>query len=93
VCGTETVIARSNLALVTGHVGVEGAGINPLRGQNNVQGACDMGALPDVLSGYQRVDDDVARDRFERAWGHARARRVAGRVALGGTARRARRPW
>ena len=71
VCGTENVIALSNLALVTGHVGVEGAGINPLRGQNNVQGACDMGALPDVLSGYQRVDDDAARGRFERAWGHA----------------------
>ena len=56
VCGTENVIALSNLALVTGHVGVEGAGINPLRGQNNVQGACDMGALPDVYSGYQSVE-------------------------------------
>ena len=51
VCGTENVMALSNLALVTGNVGVEGAGINPLRGQNNVQGACDMGALPDVLHG------------------------------------------
>lgn len=71
VCGTENVIALSNLALVTGHVGIDGAGINPLRGQNNVQGACDMGALPDVLSGYQRIDDDVARGRFERAWGRA----------------------
>ncbi|MBY0277200.1 formate dehydrogenase subunit alpha [Candidatus Binatia bacterium] len=69
VCGTENVIALSNLALVTGHVGIEGAGINPLRGQNNVQGACDMGALPDVLSGYQRVEDGAARGRFERAWG------------------------
>jgi formate dehydrogenase major subunit len=69
VCGTENVIALSNLALATGHVGVEGAGINPLRGQNNVQGACDMGALPDVYSGYQRVDDPAARGRFERAWG------------------------
>jgi formate dehydrogenase major subunit len=68
-CGTENVIALSNLALVTGHVGVDGAGINPLRGQNNVQGACDMGALPDVYSGYQRVDDPVARARFEAAWG------------------------
>jgi formate dehydrogenase major subunit len=71
VCGTENVVALSNLALVTGHVGVAGAGINPLRGQNNVQGACDMGALPDVLSGYQRVDDEAARGRFERAWGRA----------------------
>ncbi|WP_421997478.1 formate dehydrogenase subunit alpha [Reyranella sp.] len=69
VCGTENVIALSNLALVTGHVGVDGAGINPLRGQNNVQGACDMGALPDVLSGYQRVDDDHARHAFEARWG------------------------
>jgi formate dehydrogenase major subunit len=68
VCGTENVIALSNLALVTGHVGVEGAGINPLRGQNNVQGACDMGALPDVYSGYQRVADPVARAKFEAAW-------------------------
>lgn len=61
VCGTDNVIALSNLALVTGHVGIEGAGINPLRGQNNVQGACDMGALPDVYSGYQRVADAGAR--------------------------------
>jgi formate dehydrogenase major subunit len=69
VCGTENVIALSNLALVTGHVGVESAGINPLRGQNNVQGACDMGALPDVYSGYQPVADAGVRARFEAAWG------------------------
>jgi formate dehydrogenase (coenzyme F420) alpha subunit len=69
VCGTENVIALSNLALVTGHVGVDGAGIDPLRGQNNVQGACDMGALPDVYSGYQPVADPAARSRFETAWG------------------------
>ena len=69
VCGTENVIALSNLALVTGHIGLESAGINPLRGQNNVQGACDMGALPDVYSGYQRVADGAARARFEAAWG------------------------
>jgi formate dehydrogenase (coenzyme F420) alpha subunit len=69
VCGTENVIALSNLALVTGHVGVESAGVNPLRGQNNVQGACDMGALPDVLSGYQPVAQADARARFEAAWG------------------------
>jgi formate dehydrogenase alpha subunit len=69
VCGTENVIAYSNLALATGHVGVEGAGINPLRGQNNVQGACDMGALPDVLSGYQQVSDPSARAKFGAAWG------------------------
>ncbi len=69
VCGTENVIALSNLALTTGHVGIEGAGINPLRGQNNVQGACDMGALPDVYSGYQPVADAAARARFAAAWG------------------------
>ncbi|HWP65684.1 MAG TPA: formate dehydrogenase subunit alpha [Candidatus Limnocylindria bacterium] len=68
VCGTENVIALSNLALATGHVGVPGAGINPLRGQNNVQGACDMGALPDVLSGYQPVSDPAVRARFAAAW-------------------------
>jgi formate dehydrogenase major subunit len=71
VCGTENVIALSNLALVTGHVGREGAGINPLRGQNNVQGACDMGALPDLLSGYQPVMDEGARRKFRSAWGSA----------------------
>ena len=68
VCGTENVIALSNLALATGHVGIAGAGINPLRGQNNVQGACDMGALPDVLCGYQRVADAAVRARFASAW-------------------------
>jgi len=67
--GTENVIAYSNLALATGHVGIEGAGMNPLRGQNNVQGACDMGALPDVLSGYQPVRDPSARAKFASAWG------------------------
>jgi formate dehydrogenase major subunit len=69
VCGTENVIALSNLALVTGHVGVDGAGVNPLRGQNNVQGACDMGALPDVLSDYRPVADAAVRARFAAAWG------------------------
>lgn len=69
VSGTDTVIALSNLALATGHVGTAGSGVNPLRGQNNVQGACDMGALPDVYSGYQSVDDAAARARFEAAWG------------------------
>jgi predicted molibdopterin-dependent oxidoreductase YjgC len=68
VCGTENVVALSNLALVTGHVGVDGAGINPLRGQNNVQGACDMGALPDVYSGDQPVADPAVRAKFEAAW-------------------------
>jgi formate dehydrogenase (NADP+) alpha subunit len=67
-CGTDNVIALADLALMTGNIGRRGAGINPLRGQNNVQGACDMGALPDMLSGYQAVEDNNARWRFEKRW-------------------------
>jgi len=67
--GTDNVLSIANLALVTGHIGSEGNGINPLRGQANVQGACDMGALPDVYTGYQKVIDPVAREKFEKAWG------------------------
>jgi len=67
--GTENVMALGNLALLTGNIGRRGAGVNPLRGQNNVQGACDMGALPDVYPGYQRVDDPLVREKFEAAWG------------------------
>ena len=67
--GTDNVKAIANLAMLTGNVGKPSAGINPLRGQCNVQGACDVGALPDVYTGYQRVDDERARARFERAWG------------------------
>ena len=66
--GTEHVIALSNLALLTGNLGRRGTGVNPLRGQNNVQGACDMGALPNVYTGYQAVDDEAARLRFEEVW-------------------------
>jgi formate dehydrogenase alpha subunit len=69
VTGTDNVVALANLALLTGNLGKEGAGINPLRGQNNVQGACDMGALPNVFPGYQRVDDPEVNARFSRAWG------------------------
>ena len=67
--GTENVLSVANLAMLTGNVGRESTGVNPLRGQNNVQGACDMGALPDVYSGYQRVKDKKARTKFEEAWG------------------------
>lgn len=67
--GTDNVLSIANLALVTGHIGREGNGINPLRGQANVQGACDMGALPDVYPGYQKVADPAARAKFEQAWG------------------------
>lgn len=68
VSGTDNVMALANLALLTGNLGIRGAGINPLRGQNNVQGACDMGALPNFFPGYQRVDDAAAHEKFSRAW-------------------------
>ncbi|MEK6613524.1 MAG: molybdopterin-dependent oxidoreductase, partial [Candidatus Binatota bacterium] len=67
--GTDNVIAMANLAMVTGHVGREFSGVYPMRGQNNVQGACDIGALPNVYSGYQPVADELARRKFENAWG------------------------
>ncbi|MBW7995715.1 MAG: formate dehydrogenase subunit alpha [Candidatus Glassbacteria bacterium] len=67
--GVDNVKSCANLAMLTGNLGSPGTGVNPLRGQNNVQGACDMGALPNVYSGYQKVDDAAIRGRFERAWG------------------------
>jgi len=67
--GTENVMSVANLAMLTGNVGVESGGVNPLRGQNNVQGACDMAALPNVYPGYQKVDDPEIQDKFEKAWG------------------------
>jgi formate dehydrogenase alpha subunit len=67
--GSYGVMALANLAILTGHVGRPGTGINPLRGQNNVQGSCDMGALPSSLCGYQKLEDRAACERFERAWG------------------------
>ena len=69
VCGTANVQAYANLAMMTGHVEREFTGVDPLRGQNNVQGACDMGGLPNVFPGYQSVGDAAARSKFERAWG------------------------
>lgn len=69
--GTANVMSLANLALVTGHVGIENAGINPLRGQNNVQGACDMGALPNTYPGYQSVSDPKAVEFFTELWGRA----------------------
>lgn len=69
VCGTYNVMSTANLAMLTGHIGRESTGVNPMRGQNNVQGACDMGALPNVFTGYQKVTDDAAREKFEKAWG------------------------
>ena len=67
--GTNNVMSMSNLALVTGNLGGKGNGVNPLRGQNNVQGACDMGALPTDYPAYQKVFDPAVREKFEKAWG------------------------
>lgn len=67
--GTDNVWAISNLALVTGNIGKKSTGVNPLRGQNNVQGSCDMGALPEFYTGYQKVDNPESRKKFEAAWG------------------------
>ncbi|MEW6097147.1 MAG: formate dehydrogenase subunit alpha [bacterium] len=67
--GTDNVFSIANLAMLTGNVGRENTGVNPLRGQNNVQGACDVGALPNLLPGYQKVIDEQARTKFEQAWG------------------------
>jgi formate dehydrogenase alpha subunit len=66
--GTDNVLAISNLALITGNLGQISGGVNPLRGQNNVQGACDMGSLPNVFTGYQKVENEEARQKFEAAW-------------------------
>jgi formate dehydrogenase major subunit len=67
--GTDNVLAISNLALLTGNIGKPSTGVNPLRGQNNVQGACDLGALPNVYPGYQKVIEPEVRKKFEVAWG------------------------
>lgn len=66
--GTDNVMSVANLAMLTGNVGRESTGVNPLRGQSNVQGACDMGALPNVYTGYQSVTDESIRSKFEKAW-------------------------
>lgn len=76
--GTDNVMAVANLAMLTGSVGKPSSGVNPLRGQNNVQGACDLGGLPNVYPGYQRVDDKANQDKFEKAWG----RELSGEVGL-----------
>ncbi|KUR76831.1 formate dehydrogenase subunit alpha [Novosphingobium sp. FSW06-99] len=67
--GSSTVMAIANLAMATGNIGRRGVGVNPLRGQNNVQGACDMGSFPHELSGYRHVSDPDARALFEAEWG------------------------
>ena len=67
--GSTAVMAIANLAMATGNIGRDGVGVNPMRGQNNVQGSCDMGSFPHEFSGYRHVTDDVARETFERMWG------------------------
>jgi len=67
--GVDNVKSLANLSMVTGHIGFSSTGVNPLRGQNNVQGSCDTGALPNLFSGYQAVTDEALRKKFETAWG------------------------
>lgn len=67
--GSTMVMAMANLAMATGNIGREGVGVNPLRGQNNVQGACDMGSFPHEFSGYRHVSDESVRDQFSALWG------------------------
>jgi formate dehydrogenase major subunit len=63
------VMGMANIAMATGNIGREGVGVNPLRGQNNVQGSCDMGSFPHEFTGYRHVSDDATRDMFEKLWG------------------------
>ncbi|MGA0010408.1 MAG: formate dehydrogenase subunit alpha [Candidatus Nanopelagicales bacterium] len=67
--GSTMVMAMANLAMATGNIGRDGVGVNPLRGQNNVQGSCDMGSFPHELPGYRHVSDDAVREQFETLWG------------------------
>jgi formate dehydrogenase major subunit/formate dehydrogenase alpha subunit len=69
IVGVRNVMDLANLQMLLGNIGVPGGGVNPLRGQNNVQGACDMGGLPNVYPGYQVVTLDASRQKFEEAWG------------------------
>jgi formate dehydrogenase major subunit len=69
--GSTTVLAIANLALATGNLGRRGVGVNPLRGQNNVQGACDMGSFPHEFAGYRHVSDETARTIYQNLWGVA----------------------
>lgn len=71
ITGTDNVMTLANLAMLTGNVGRENTGVNPLRGQNNVQGSCDMGGLPNVYPGYQSITDPQLQSKFAQAWGQA----------------------
>lgn len=79
--GVDNVKSLANLVMLTGKIGKESSGLNPLRGQNNVQGACDMGGLPDVYTGYQPVTDPAVRQKFEEAW----RSKLSGRIGLTAT--------
>ena len=79
--GTDNVKALANLAMVCGNLGIEGGGVNPLRGQNNVQGACDMGGLPDVYPGYRKVHEETNALAMEKAWGVSGLSRTPGITA------------
>src|SRR5690606_16939052 len=67
--GSTAVMAIANLAMATGNIGRPGVGVNPLRGQNNVQGSCDMGSFPHELPGYRHISDAAVRASFDAAWG------------------------
>jgi len=79
-CGTENVQNLANLAMLCGQIGKESSGVNPIRGQNNVQGACDMGAMSSAFPGYQKFVDEEARAKFEAAWGGALPTNAGGRI-------------
>ena len=79
-CGTENVQNLANLAMLCGQIGKASSGVNPLRGQNNVQGGCDMGAIHTVFPGYQKVADPAVREKFGKAWGVEIPTNVGGRV-------------
>ena len=79
-CGTENVQNMANLAMLCGQIGKPSSGVNPLRGQNNVQGACDMGAIHSILPGYQKIADETMRSKFAKAWGVEIPTNVGGRV-------------
>ncbi len=74
--GVQNVLSLANLQMLLGNMGVPGGGVNPLRGQNNVQGACDVGGLPNVYPGYQNVADPAVKEKFERLWGGPLSDRV-----------------
>jgi len=78
--GSTSVMGIANLAMATGNIGREGVGVNPLRGQNNVQGSCDMGSMPHEFTGYRHVSDDATRALFEAAWGRPLSREPGLRI-------------